>query len=70
MATTTPQTESPHNEWRQETPGHDGWARTAHADDPNKYYMVSLDTHGIEPNDYLEKRIECGAGVSVGRGES
>ncbi len=58
MATTTPQTESPHNAWRQETPGHDGWARTAHADDPNKYYMVSADTHGIEPNDYLEQRIE------------
>ena len=58
MSTTHSHTASPHNEWRTQTPGHTGWARTAHAADPHKYYMVSVDTHGIEPNDYLEKRIE------------
>lgn len=49
---------SPRNAWRTETPGSAGWARTARAGDPNKYYMVSVDTHGVEPNDYLETRIE------------
>ena len=52
------QTASPNNEWRKHTPGHDGWARTAHAGDPNKYYMVSVDAHAIEPNDYLATRID------------
>ena len=58
MAAIDSQAASPRNEWRKQTPGHAGWARTAYAGDPHKYYMVSVDTHGIEPNDYLEKRIE------------
>ncbi len=58
MASSTPQSESPRNTWRQVTPGHAGWARTARAGDPHKYFMVSVDTHGIEPLDFLEKRIE------------
>ena len=53
-----PVTASPRNAWRTETPGAAGWARTARAGDPHKYYMVSVDTHGVEPNDYLETRIE------------
>lgn len=52
------QTASPNNAWREHTPGHAGWARTAHADDPNKYYMASVDTHAIEPNDYLATRVD------------
>ena len=54
----TSQAESPNNAWRKQTPGHDGWAQTVHADDPNKYYMASVDTHAIEPNDYLATRID------------
>jgi predicted TIM-barrel fold metal-dependent hydrolase len=58
MTASALQTESPQNAWRQMTTGHEGWARTAWAGDPNKYYMVSVDTHGVEPLDFLEKRIE------------
>jgi len=46
------------NAWRAETPGHDGWTRTAQPDDPNKYFMVSVDCHGQEPADLWAKRIE------------
>ncbi len=46
------------NLWRLETPGHAGWQRTAHADDPNKYFIVSTDSHANEPPDLWEKRIE------------
>lgn len=52
------QTESPRNAWRQVTPGHANWKRTARAGDPNKYFMVSADAHGIEPVDFLSSRIE------------
>ena len=58
MAALTPQTDSPRNAWRQVTPGHTHWKRTARAGDPNKYFMVSVDTHGIEPVDFLARRIE------------
>ena len=58
MAVTSSHTESPHNAWRQVTPGPQGWARTVRPGDPRKYYMVSVDTHGIEPLDFLSKRIE------------
>lgn len=58
MTTSTPQTDSPHNAWRQVTPKPGTWTRTVRAGDPNKYFMVSVDTHGIEPFDFLSKRIE------------
>lgn len=58
MAAPTSQTDSPRNAWRQATPGHSNWTRTARAGNPNKYFMVSVDTHGIEPMDFLAKRIE------------
>jgi predicted TIM-barrel fold metal-dependent hydrolase len=58
MSASTSQVQSSRNAWRQVTPGHHDWNRTARAGDPNKYYLVSVDTHGIEPFDYLEKRIE------------
>ena len=47
------------NAWRTETPGHDGWTRTARPEDPNKYYMVSADCHVNEPGDLWQKRIEA-----------
>jgi predicted TIM-barrel fold metal-dependent hydrolase len=46
------------NLWRLETPGHAGWQRSAHADDPRKYFIVSTDSHANEPPDLWEKRIE------------
>ncbi len=46
------------NAWRAETPGHDHWPRTARPEDPNKYFIVSVDCHGQEPADLWAKRIE------------
>ncbi|MFP6698626.1 MAG: amidohydrolase family protein [Alphaproteobacteria bacterium] len=46
------------NDWRLETPGTQGWSRTARADDPDKFLMVSADTHANEPADLWAKRIE------------
>lgn len=46
------------NEWRSETPGSDAWPRTARAGAPNKYFMVSADTHANEPPEYLGEYIE------------
>ena len=37
------------NAWRLETPGVEGWARTARPGDPAKYHMVSADCHITEP---------------------
>lgn len=47
------------NLWRLETPGHDGWARTARPGDPNKYFMVSADAHVNEPGNIWVQRIEA-----------
>ncbi len=38
------------NRWRLETPGHDGWKRTARPDDPQRYLMISADCHANEPS--------------------
>jgi predicted TIM-barrel fold metal-dependent hydrolase len=46
------------NEWRLDTPGHEGWVRTAHADDPDKYFIVSADGHVPEPPDLWATRID------------
>jgi predicted TIM-barrel fold metal-dependent hydrolase len=46
------------NDWRLETPGTEGWPRTARVDDPDKYLMVSADTHANEPADLWATRIE------------
>jgi predicted TIM-barrel fold metal-dependent hydrolase len=51
-------TESAQNLWRQDTPGLEGWGRSARSDDPNKFYMVSSDSHANEPGGYLADRIE------------
>src|SRR5579872_4612380 len=44
---------TPHNLWRRETPGAAGWRGSARPGAANKYFMVSADTHGTEPADYL-----------------
>ena len=46
------------NAWRTETPGNEGWSRTAQPDDPNKYFIISADCHAQEPADLWAKRIE------------
>ncbi|MDH3642004.1 MAG: hypothetical protein OES38_07895, partial [Gammaproteobacteria bacterium] len=57
MAESTPYPDS-NNVWRLETPGHHGWQRTARADDPNKYFMVSADGHVQEPSDLWRTRMD------------
>lgn len=46
------------NLWRLETPGTEGWGRTARAGDPKKFFMVSTDCHANEPPDLWVKRID------------
>ncbi len=46
------------NAWRTETPGHEGWTRTAHPDDPKKYFMVSADCHANEPANLWRERMD------------
>src|SRR5215813_10209799 len=46
------------NRWRLETPGHQGWKRSARPDDPNKYFMVSADCHANEPANLWVERID------------
>ncbi len=45
------------NLWRTETPGHDGWVRTARPDAADKYFLVSADGHVQEPRGFLSDRI-------------
>jgi predicted TIM-barrel fold metal-dependent hydrolase len=51
--------EDEENAWRLNTPGANGWSRTARPNDPQKYFLVSADTHANEPPDLWEKRIEA-----------
>jgi hypothetical protein len=46
------------NRWRLETPGHEGWARTARPGDPNRYLMISADCHANEPSGLWVERID------------
>ena len=47
------------NLWRLDTPGAADWPRTARPDDPEKYLMISADTHANEPADLWLTRIEA-----------
>ena len=47
------------NQWRLETPGHVGWERTAQPGDPNKYFMVSCDSHVNEPTNLWRERLDA-----------
>ena len=49
----------PNNAWRTETPGHVGWPRSARPGDPNKYFVVSADTHANEPANLWAERIDA-----------
>jgi predicted TIM-barrel fold metal-dependent hydrolase len=46
------------NEWRLETPGAEGWARSARPDADDKFFIASADCHVQEPNDFLETRVD------------
>lgn len=46
------------NKWRLQTPGAQGWKGSAHAGAPNKYLMISADTHVQEPPTLWAERIE------------
>jgi predicted TIM-barrel fold metal-dependent hydrolase len=52
-------TVDPANEYRLVTPGHEGWERVATPGAPNKFLMVSADTHVNEPPDLWEQRIDA-----------
>lgn len=49
---------NPENEWRQETPGPQGWARSPRPDAANKYYIASVDAH-IAPPLELAKQLSA-----------
>ena len=46
------------NRYRVETPGHQGWPRTARPGDPDKYLMISADCHANEPGNLWRDRID------------
>lgn len=46
------------NQWRLATPGSDGWKRSPRAGTANKYFMLSSDTHAIEPFPLWLERID------------
>jgi len=45
------------NRWRLESPGHEGWTRTARPGDARKYFIVSADAHVNEPSDLWATRM-------------
>ena len=45
------------NVWRLETPGNDGWLRSARADAADKFFMASADGHVQEPSDLWSTRM-------------
>ncbi len=49
---------NPPNQWRTETPGHDGWQHTARSTDAKKYFIVTTDSHANEPANLWAERIE------------
>ncbi len=45
------------NVWRLETPGNEGWERSARPDADDKFFMASADGHVQEPRDFFRPRI-------------
>ena len=45
------------NVWRLDTPGNEGWTRSARPDAEDKFFMVSADGHVQEPRTFLADRI-------------
>jgi len=57
MAITIPEPDV-NNVWRTETPGNEGWLRSARPDADDKFFMCSADGHVQEPNTFLYDRID------------
>ncbi len=57
MAMTTIPEPDANNIWRTETPGNEGWTRSARPDAEDKYFMVSADGHVQEPRTFLRDRL-------------
>ncbi|HKU98599.1 MAG TPA: amidohydrolase family protein [Vineibacter sp.] len=49
---------NPPNQWRLQTPGAEGWPRTARPEAARKYFMVSADCHANEPVDLWLTRMD------------
>ncbi|MDB5826702.1 MAG: amidohydrolase [Variovorax sp.] len=47
------------NKWRLNTPGAEGWDKTPRPGAPNKYLMISSDTHANEPGNLWAERIDA-----------
>ena len=47
------------NVWRLETPGNEGWLRSARPDAADKFYMASADGHVQEPSDLWVTRMDA-----------
>ena len=56
MTTLLPEPDE-HNTWRLETPGDDGWARSARPAAADKFFMASADGHVQEPSDLWAARM-------------
>ena len=46
-----------HNTWRTETPGNEGWDRSARPDAADKFFMISSDGHVQEPRSIFKSRL-------------
>lgn len=57
MTTVLPDPDA-HNVWRLDTPGNEGWSRSARPDAADKFFMVSADGHVQEPGDLWRTRID------------
>ena len=58
------------NKWRLATPGTTGWEKSAHAGAPNKYLMISSDTHANEPGNLWAERIDGQAADRMPAGDA
>jgi predicted TIM-barrel fold metal-dependent hydrolase len=47
------------NKWRLNTPGAEGWEKSPRPGAPNKYLMISADTHANEPGNLWAERIDA-----------
>jgi predicted TIM-barrel fold metal-dependent hydrolase len=56
-ATVEPIQPNPENEWRVRTPGVEGWAHGVRPG-PNKYFIISVDTHLMPPMDLFNSRLD------------
>jgi predicted TIM-barrel fold metal-dependent hydrolase len=57
-ATRPPIVVNPENEWRLQTPGADGWSRSARPDAAKKYFIISVDNHLGPPPTLFRERID------------